>query len=88
MRNPLFGVPQDLDVQLGGEVSRVRLQLVDATGNRVSEMGPLERTAEGHYLTSLTPQAERFRILVTGTDASAWPFERMYPALFRAEPPK
>ena len=26
--------------------------------------------------------------LVTGADASAWPFERMYPALFRVQPPK
>jgi hypothetical protein len=88
MRNPLFGVRQDLELQLTGEVSHVRLQLVNATGDRVSDIGALERNAEGLYLTSLTPQAERFRILVTGTDASARPFERMYPALFQTQPPK
>jgi hypothetical protein len=43
MRDPLFGVQQDLEVQLAGQVSHVRLQLVDATGERVSDMGALER---------------------------------------------
>jgi hypothetical protein len=88
MRDPLLGVRQDLEVQLSGQVSRLRLQLVDASGGPISDMGALDRTAEGSYLTRLTPQAERFRILVTGADASAWPFERMYPVLFRAQPPK
>jgi len=88
MRNPLFGVQQDVEVHLTGQVSHLSLQLVDAAGDRVSDVGALERTAEGFYQASLTPQSERFRILVTGTDASAWPFERVYPILFRALPPK
>ena len=88
MKTPLAGVPQDVEVYLTGEVLHPRLQLVDATGERVSDIGELEHTAEGQYRTTLTPQAERFRILVTGTDSSAWPFERMYPVLFRTQPPK
>ena len=88
MGTPLLGVQQEVEVHLTGQISQPRLQLVDATGNRVSDTGVLERTAECVYRTSLTPQAERFRILVTGADGSAWPFERMSPVLFRAEPPK
>ena len=88
MRDPVFGARQNLEVQLSGQASDLRLQLVDATGGRISDTVALERIAEGSYLAVLTPQAERFRILVTGADGSAWPFERMYPVLFRAQPPK
>ncbi len=88
MKSPLFGVRQDVEVRLTGQVSDLKLQLVDATGDRVSDIGALERTEEGLYLASLTPQAQRFRVLVTGAGPSAWPFERMYPVLFQAQPPK
>ena len=85
---PLFRVRQDVEVRLTGQVSELRLQLVDATGERVSDIVPLERTGEGVYLGSVVPQAQRFRLLVTGVGPSAWPFERMHPVLFQAQPPK
>ena len=88
MKSPLFRVPQDMEVRLTGRVSDLKLQLVDATGDRISQILPLERTGEGLYLVSLTPQAQRFRVLVTGAGPSAWPLERMYPVLFQAKPPK
>jgi hypothetical protein len=85
---PLFGARQDVEVRLKGEVSDLRLQLVDATGERVSDIVPLERTGEGVYLGSVVPQAQRFRLLVTGVGPMARPFERMHPVLFQAQPPK
>lgn len=88
MKNPLFGVRQDVEVRLTGEASDLKLQLVDASGDRVSDIAALERIGEGLYLASLTPQAQRFRVLVTGTGPSALPFARMYPVLFQAQPPK
>jgi hypothetical protein len=87
-RIPILGVKQDVQIQLAGDASDVRVQLVDATGGPLSGMRPLERIAEGVYRTSLTPQVERFRLRMSGTAASAQPFERMYPVLFRALPPK
>ena len=83
---PLFGVRQNLEIQLSGHVSGPRLQLVDAAGGRISDIEALDPIAEGAYRTTVTPQVERFRILVTGTDTSARPFQRMYPVLFRAQP--
>ena len=88
MKSPLFGVRQDVEVRLTGQASDLKLQLVDATGDRVSDAGALERIKEGLYLASLTPQAQRFRVLVTGAGPSAAPFARMYPVLFQAQPPK
>jgi len=88
VKNPLLGVRQDMEVRLAGQVSDAKLQLVDATGDRVSEIVALERTGEGVYLASLTPRVQSFRILVTGTGPLASPFERMYPVLFQAQPPK
>jgi len=86
LNTPLFGVRQNVEIQLSGHVSGLRLQLVDAAGDRISDMEALEPIAEGAYRTTITPQVERFRILVTGTDASARPFQRMYPVLYRAQP--
>ncbi|MBZ5581633.1 MAG: hypothetical protein LAQ30_05400 [Acidobacteriia bacterium] len=88
MKSPLFGVRQDVEVRLTGQVSDLKLQLVDTTGDRVSDIAALARAGEGLYLTSLTPQAQRFRVLVTGAGPSAWRFERMHPVLFQAQPRK
>jgi hypothetical protein len=86
--SPLLGVRQNVEIHLAGQISHPALQLIDATGNPLSEAGPLEQTAAGVYQASITPQAERFRILVTGVDASALSFQRVYPILFKAQPPK
>jgi len=88
LHKPLLGVRQELEVQLSGRVSHLSAQLVDATGGRISDMEAPDQVAEGDYRTSLTSQVERYRILVTGADALAWPFQRMYPVLFRAQPDK
>jgi hypothetical protein len=84
----LFGVPQNVEVHLAGQFSQLRLQLIDAAGNPLWEAAPLEQTTAGSYQISITPQAERFRLLVSGIDASALPFQRVYPILFQSHPPK
>lgn len=83
-RTPAFGIPQSLDARISGAVSNLKLQFVDASANPVSEIQSLDQTPEGAYRAGVTPQSERLRVLVTGTDAAAWPFQRMYPVLFRA----
>ena len=88
LKSPLFGTPQDVEVRLNGPVSDPKLQLVDATGDRVSDPMPLQQVREGVYSVSLTPRTQRFRVLVTGAGPTAWPFERMYPVLFQAQAPK
>jgi len=88
LRDPLLGVRQDLEIQLSGQISHPSVHLVDATGGRILDMEAPEQVAEGVYRTSLASQAERYRILVTGDDASARPFQRMSPVLFHAQPAK
>ena len=62
MGTPLLGVQQEVEVHLTGQISQPRLQLVDATGNRVSDTGVLERTAEGVYRTSLRSRQVEFEV--------------------------
>ena len=87
-KGPVSGVRQDVQARISGEVSHLGLQLVDAGGNRISDMEAVEAVGEGAYRSSVAAAAQRFRILITGTDNSAWPFQRMYPILFRAEQTK
>jgi hypothetical protein len=65
-----------------GEASHVAVRLVDAAGGRLSDPVTPELAAEGVYRNRIELQSGRFRILVTGDDADAWPFQRMYPVLF------
>ena len=85
LQNPLLGIPQNLEAHLSGQVSQVVFHMVDASGNRVSGPAAMEATAGSAYRIHVTPPVERFRIVVTGTDAGAWPFQRAYPVLFRAQ---
>jgi hypothetical protein len=85
---PLLGVPQNLAVRLSGQVSQVKLQLVGAGSGRITDLGEAEPDSHGAYRTTVVPSVERFRVLITGTDSGAWPFQRIHPVLFRARPPK
>jgi hypothetical protein len=71
------------DARLSGEASGLKLQLVDASGAPLSAAQPLEAAEGGIYRAPIARPATRFRVLVTGSDASAWPFQRIYPLLFR-----
>jgi hypothetical protein len=83
LKEPHLGVPQTSEAHLAGEVSGVKFAL---TGPTPDELGVLEseQTAEGAYRMTVTPRAERFRVVATGTDASGWPVMRTWPVLFRA----
>ena len=85
---PLLGVPQNLAVRLSGQVSQVNIQQVDAASGRITDLGEVEPDSNGTYRTTVVPSVERFRILVSGIDSGAWPFQRMAPVLFRARPAK
>jgi len=85
---PLPGVRQDLEAWISGEASNLRFQVVDAAGAGISVAAAMERAGDRTYRGFMTTQAPRFRILVMGRDASGWPFQRMYPVLFHATPPK
>jgi hypothetical protein len=81
---PLLSTQQYIEARLSGQIAELKLQLVDAAGDRISGAEVQESIAEGRYRASVNPPVERFRVLATGTDASAWPFQRMYPVLFHA----
>jgi hypothetical protein len=81
---PQLGVGQNVEANLTGDVSNVKLQVATASGERLGGMDPTEAGAEHLYRTLLTPAEERFRISISATDASGWPVLRTYPNLFRA----
>jgi hypothetical protein len=73
-----------LEAHVSGQVSNVRFQVIDAAGDPVASLDAVEPDEGGAYRSPVEPPVERFRIRVTGTDASGWPFQRTYPVLFRA----
>jgi hypothetical protein len=83
--SPLPGVRQTLAAPLSGEAAHVRFQVVGPAGDPVSDLDTPEPAATGEYRIQFTPPAERFRIRVTGTDPTGWPFQRTHPVLFRTE---
>jgi hypothetical protein len=77
--------PDKLDLRVAGAASRLTVHLVDATGARIADLDAPEIVG-GAYRTRLPSPAQRYRVLVMGEDAGAWPFQRIHPVLFR--PPK
>jgi hypothetical protein len=81
--DPVLAVPQVVQFRMAGQPSRAGVQLVDASAGRISELRAADVSEDGSYRASVTSQAERYRVVVTGEDRSAWPFQRVYPVLFR-----
>ena len=71
----------ELKVRLGGEVSNPKFHLAGPEGDRIANLPPAEPDNAGVYRFPIAPPAERFRLIVTGTDASATPFQRIWPNL-------
>ena len=79
---PQLGTPQIMQLQLSGTVSHIGARLVDAAGTPLFDPDEPKKLVEGAYCTRIVLNSERFRVMVTGEDGSAWPFQRMYPVLF------
>jgi hypothetical protein len=78
LSRPRLGEKQRMEVQVDGDVSDVSFQLAGPAGEPV----PAVEAAEQELW--VTPP-ERFRVVVTGSDAAGWPVRRVHPVLFRAE---
>ena len=87
-RSPVYGISQPMEMRLSGVASNLRFQLIDAAGNPLSDPEAPGTAPDGAFTAVVTPNTERLRILVAGTDASALPFQRVYPILLRAAPAK
>jgi len=86
--DPDLGIAQPMKLYLSGPVADLKFQLIDAAGAALSNPEDLEATSDGAYAATITPNSLRLRVLVTGADSSAQPFQRVYPILFRAATPK
>ena len=77
-------VPREetLELRVRGEVSNLRVRLVDASGGRIAELDPPEKGEDGVYRTALPARIGRHRVVVSGDDNSAWPFQRTHPVLY------
>jgi len=74
----------DATIHVAGELANPEFQLVDAAGDLAPGAEAAEDAGSEHRI-SVKPSVERFRVRMTGTDASGWPVERVYPVLFRAK---
>jgi hypothetical protein len=85
MRQPRLGVQQYVEAHLIGDLSHVKLQVISADAQPLSEAETAQAPEAGSYRAAITPTAARLRIVVSGIDAAGWPFQRTEPVLFRAE---
>ena len=83
---PRLGVGQTATVHISGELTAAAFQLLGPSGDLISTSQTAEPIGSA-YRFPITLAAERFRIRMTGVDASGWPIQRVYPVLFRALPP-
>lgn len=83
---PRLGVPQRVAARISGEIGSVAFEVLGPSGERLSSAETPDGS-EGRYQFVITPATERFRIRMTGVDASGIAVQRDYPVLFRAHPP-
>jgi hypothetical protein len=75
-----------LQFHLTWQPSNLAAHLVDAAGGNLSPPDTPQKTGGAAYQTDLAPQTGRFRLVVTGEDGAAWPFQRVHPVLFSPPP--
>ena len=71
------------EVSVDGDVSSLRVDLLDAAGELLVRGDGTGRTDAGTYRVELRHVPDRYRILVTGRDALGQPFQRVDPRLLR-----
>jgi hypothetical protein len=84
LEQPRLRSRQNMEANLAGKASHVKLQISTASGEPLAGMEATEAGSEHVYRATLTPAEERFRISISATDASGWPVLRTFPNLFRA----
>src|SRR5262249_49116689 len=78
---PAPNVQQQLSIEMSGATASASFEMIGTTGEKlqtihVDQISHDEDSAE--YLGSLTPGADKFRIIVEGEDQSGYHYQRMY----------
>ena len=84
---PAYGVPQWLEVTVGGDVRAPRFQLVSSANELLQpiELRPVTEESSGEtrtFLGQVTPRSRQFRVAVSGVDATGAPFQRVHAPLY------
>jgi hypothetical protein len=79
------GVAQLIEVVVSGTAEHVRARLVSSEFENLGAI-PLRALSasdeEQRFLGNVTPRVDRFRVLISGTDARGLPFQRVHAPLF------
>ena len=62
--------------------------MMAASGETLGALTETQASEGGEHLLDIRPTAERFRIMVEGTDETGKPVRRMHPNLFRVIAPQ
>jgi hypothetical protein len=85
-RQPRLGASEAARISVSGEVTGLKFLLAGASGEALGAGAIEPQSPERPYSVPFTLSWERFRVRMTGVDASGWPVLRTYPVLFRAQP--
>ena len=82
-----LNVPQMLSATVSGP-GVTGFRLINSAGQTVQPISltPEEGGDDREYLGSVTPTKRAFRIVVEGRDSRGYPYQRIFPPLFNAEP--
>jgi hypothetical protein len=80
---PHSGTPQNASVFVRAPTAALHFRMVNEAGETLQPLD-LEPSAQdaSHYTGMVTLGTQRFRLLVEGTDAQGFPFQRLDPRLF------
>jgi hypothetical protein len=73
---------EELKLRVTGDVSNLKVQLVDASSGRLADLDPPEKGEDGAYRIAMPARIGRYRVVVSGDDGGAWPFQRTHPVLY------
>ena len=74
---PSRGIENAVRIPMSGRIFELRASLVSGLFQQLADLPLVAGDTEGLYMSRLTPDAESFRVLVTGTDADGFAFQRM-----------
>jgi hypothetical protein len=83
-RVPSIGVENVVRIRVNGPAEALHASLVNGAAVRLADLPLAAADADGAYLSRLTPGSQGFRVLVSGTDADGFPFQRVSAPLLTA----
>jgi hypothetical protein len=83
---PWAGVQNTIRLRVGGQPADIRASMMSGGFERLGQLALVPGERDGEFFSRFTPDADGFRVLVAGTDANGFAFQRMQATLMKPMP--